>query len=468
MKALIITGGLLLATLAQGKSYQHSDGLYYDYPEQAAQSNVQQLDDQQPQVINQPIRQVSNDPLYYDRSSGNNFQAQQVTNNDSLFTADDGKTYYKHADGMYYDHAPGTKPSYSQQVNNGQSLNQQVTQQSNNQQLYSDQGNNQQFVVNQPAQNQVHNSVGSEDQFTAKDGKTYYKHADGMYYDHPQGQQQQSFQQQQYQQQVIPQQQYQQQAEQQLQQQVANSDDQFTANDGKTYYKHADGMYYDHPQGQQQQSFQQPQLQVQQQVIPQQQYQQQIIPQQQFQQQAQPQVANSDDQFTASDGKTYYKHSDGMYYDHPQGQRQMIGQMNSPYQNQQQFHTPQCNRPYQQMDQFNNFRQFNQFQHQQQQRPQVSSFRSKLQALAQRKANILASRSPAMGLYHPRISCHDSVNFGGAGHEGVGYSSRSAQEAINKCCYSGHPTSAKQPGYPRLATAVARGSNGWYAVILTR
>ena len=462
MKALIITGGLLLATLAQGKSYQHSDGLYYDYPELAAQSNIQQ-------VASEDIKPASSGQEYLILNQSVQSQPFNQANSDTQFTANDGKTYYKHSDGMYYDHAPGTKPSYSQQVNNGQSLNQQVTQQSNNQQLYFDQGNNQQFVVNQPAQNQVHNSVGSEDQFTAKDGKTYYKHADGMYYDHPQGQQQQSFQQpeQQYQQQIIPQQQARQHVQQQVQQQVANSDDQFTASDGKTYYKHADGMYYDHPQGQQQQSFQQPQLQVQQQVIPQQQYQQQIIPQQQFQQQAQPQVANSDDQFTASDGKTYYKHSDGMYYDHPQGQRQMIGQMSSPYQNQQQFHAPQCNRPYQQMDQFNNFRQFNQFQHQQQ-RPQVSSFRSRLQALAQRKANILASRSPAMGLYHPRISCHDSVNFGGAGHEGVGYSSRSAQEAINKCCYSGHPTSAKQPGYPRLATAVARGTNGWYAVILTR
>ena len=73
-------------------------------------------------------------------------------------------------------------------------------------------------------------------------------------------------------------------------------------------------------------------------------------------------------------------------------------------------------------------------------------------------------RRSATGIHHIDLG----QNLAGAGHEGVGFSNQSAQAAINKCCHSGHCTMAKGPGYERLATAVTRGRNGWYACILTK
>lgn len=43
----------------------------------------------------------------------------------------------------------------------------------------------------------------------------------------------------------------------------------------------------------------------------------------------------------------------------------------------------------------------------------------------------------------------------GASFEGVGYSTVSPQDALNRCCNNGGPV---------VAQAVSRGSNGWYAV----
>ena len=54
---------------------------------------------------------------------------------------------------------------------------------------------------------------------------------------------------------------------------------------------------------------------------------------------------------------------------------------------------------------------------------------------------------------------HVGGGFGGARYEGVGWSSRSAQAAIQQCCYWGQRTPAE--------IGVARGSDGiWYACVL--
>lgn len=87
--------------------------------------------------------------------------------------------------------------------------------------------------------------------------------------------------------------------------------------------------------------------------------------------------------------------------------------------------------------------------------PVMSTF----QRLAQAKAN-MAARMGHKG--------HVGGSLGGANYEGVGYSSASAQQAINVACYSGHPSSAKGPGRPRLGVGVARGRDGWYACLLYR
>jgi len=82
---------------------------------------------------------------------------------------------------------------------------------------------------------------------------------------------------------------------------------------------------------------------------------------------------------------------------------------------------------------------------------------SNVQALAQQKANLAASTLN---------KGHVGGSLGSATHEGVGYSSLSPQQAIDVACYSGSPISAQGPGRPRLATAIARGSDGWYACLL--
>ena len=52
----------------------------------------------------------------------------------------------------------------------------------------------------------------------------------------------------------------------------------------------------------------------------------------------------------------------------------------------------------------------------------------------------------------------DCRHFGGnSGYEGVGYSTRSADDAIKSCCYWGK----RKP----LDIGVARGHNGWYACV---
>ena len=46
--------------------------------------------------------------------------------------------------------------------------------------------------------------------------------------------------------------------------------------------------------------------------------------------------------------------------------------------------------------------------------------------------------------------------YGGANAEGVGFSTYSAQDALNHCCYTGQRRVA--------GSSVVRGSDGWYAV----
>ncbi len=69
------------------------------------------------------------------------------------------------------------------------------------------------------------------------------------------------------------------------------------------------------------------------------------------------------------------------------------------------------------------------------------------QAVASAKAQRAASAG---------IRGHLGGGFGGANAEGVGFSTYSAQAALNNCCYTGKRTVA--------GSAVVRGANGWYAV----
>ena len=55
---------------------------------------------------------------------------------------------------------------------------------------------------------------------------------------------------------------------------------------------------------------------------------------------------------------------------------------------------------------------------------------------------------------------HVGGSLGTGGYEGVGFSSRSADDAIRKCCYWGQRTPT--------GIGVARGANGWYATVLYR
>jgi hypothetical protein len=74
------------------------------------------------------------------------------------------------------------------------------------------------------------------------------------------------------------------------------------------------------------------------------------------------------------------------------------------------------------------------------------SFSGGPQAVASAKASHAASRG---------IRGHVGGGFGGGRYEGVGFSAYSAQQALNNCCYTGQRRVA--------GSAVARGSNGWYA-----
>ena len=69
------------------------------------------------------------------------------------------------------------------------------------------------------------------------------------------------------------------------------------------------------------------------------------------------------------------------------------------------------------------------------------------QAVAQAKAQQAAAR---------RVKGHLGGGFGGGNAEGVGFSTYSAQNALNNCCFTGQRALA--------GSAVVRGSDGWYAV----
>jgi hypothetical protein len=71
--------------------------------------------------------------------------------------------------------------------------------------------------------------------------------------------------------------------------------------------------------------------------------------------------------------------------------------------------------------------------------------------LAQQKAH---TQAQAGRCFHPGGS------FGGGTHEGCGFSSVSADDAIRHCCYWGQRTP--------IDIGVARGANGWYATVLYR
>lgn len=74
-----------------------------------------------------------------------------------------------------------------------------------------------------------------------------------------------------------------------------------------------------------------------------------------------------------------------------------------------------------------------------------------VQQIAQQKANIQASRGRC---YHPGGS------MGGCRYEGVG-GGKTAQAALNNCCYSG-ARGSKGPRRNCVAAAVAQSSNGWW------
>lgn len=71
--------------------------------------------------------------------------------------------------------------------------------------------------------------------------------------------------------------------------------------------------------------------------------------------------------------------------------------------------------------------------------------------LAQQKAE---AQARAGNCFHPGGS------LGGGTHEGCGFSSVSADDAIRHCCYWGQRTP--------IDIGVARGANGWYATVLYR
>jgi hypothetical protein len=71
--------------------------------------------------------------------------------------------------------------------------------------------------------------------------------------------------------------------------------------------------------------------------------------------------------------------------------------------------------------------------------------------IAKRKAQQQASEG---------VMRHVGGSFGSGRYEGVGYSSRSASEAVRSACYWGQR--------PAVGIGVARGRNGWYATVLYR
>lgn len=55
---------------------------------------------------------------------------------------------------------------------------------------------------------------------------------------------------------------------------------------------------------------------------------------------------------------------------------------------------------------------------------------------------------------------HPGGSFGGGTHEGCGFSTVSADDAVRHCCYWGQRTP--------IDIGVARGANGWYATVIYR
>jgi hypothetical protein len=51
---------------------------------------------------------------------------------------------------------------------------------------------------------------------------------------------------------------------------------------------------------------------------------------------------------------------------------------------------------------------------------------------------------------------HLGGGYGGGNAEGVGFSTRSAEDALNHCCFTGQR--------PLAGSSVVRGADGWYAV----
>ena len=62
-----------------------------------------------------------------------------------------------------------------------------------------------------------------------------------------------------------------------------------------------------------------------------------------------------------------------------------------------------------------------------------------------------AQRAASLG-----IKGHVGGGFGGGNAEGVGFSTRSPDDALNRCCFTGKR--------PVAGSSVVRGADGWYAV----
>ena len=71
------------------------------------------------------------------------------------------------------------------------------------------------------------------------------------------------------------------------------------------------------------------------------------------------------------------------------------------------------------------------------------------------------TNSTAQGVANIQASRGSMGHVGGnKGYEGVGFSSRSADDAIRNCCYWGQKTP--------IEIGVSRGRNGWYACVRYR
>lgn len=77
------------------------------------------------------------------------------------------------------------------------------------------------------------------------------------------------------------------------------------------------------------------------------------------------------------------------------------------------------------------------------------------------KRSYAYTNSTAQGVAEIQANRGSMGHMGGnRGYEGVGFSSRSADDAIKNCCYWGQKTP--------IEIGVARGRNGWYACVRYR